>query len=180
MTRISAQEILTMVRKDLNLADSRMKSEETDDDWQSRAANMLSEIAQGSATTLSTLQELELIPCRGKELNPYKDNPTRWIAASSVTDPSTIHLAETKEGITIPNDLGRYIVTSTASKNPALAAFFKLLGVTTADTNELREMVHARHQTYLKGRVSITIFTVVDQLKFLYLTDHSDPHSAEE
>jgi hypothetical protein len=157
-----------------------MKSEETDDDWQSRAANMLSEIAQGSATTLSTLQELELIPCRGKELNPYKDNPTRWIAASSVTDPSTIHLAETKEGITIPNDLGRYIVTSTASKNPALAAFFKLLGVTTADTNELREMVHARHQTYLKGRVSITIFTVVDQLKFLYLTDHSDPHSAEE
>lgn len=32
MTRIGAQEILTMVRKDLNLADSRMKSEETDDD----------------------------------------------------------------------------------------------------------------------------------------------------
>lgn len=180
MPKIRAEEILSMVQNDLNLADSQMKSEETDDDWHTRAANMLSEIAKGSASTLSTLRTLELIPCRGKKLNPYEDNPTFWIAANSVTTPSTICFAETEEGIAIPYDLGLHIMTSTASKNAARAGFLKLLGATTADTNELRHMVYARHQTYLTRRVGTTIPTVFDQLKFLYLTDPSDLRSVAE
>lgn len=175
MPRITAQEILTMVQKDLDSPNSQMKTEECDDewdeDWQTRAATMLLEIARVSAGTLSTLRTLKLIPCEGDR--------TCWISVSSVID-STICFAETEDGIPIPDDLGLRIVTSTALKNSARVQLYKSLGVTFANTNELRNMIYARHQIYLKKGAKVKIFQVVAQLEFIYLTDHANPESVEE
>lgn len=170
MHRISVQEILTMIQEDLDRPDSRMRSEQTDDNWQARAATMLLRVATSRGSALSTLRTFKLIPCRG--------DPTYWISRGSISDPNTICFAETEEGIPIPDDLGLQIVTSKASKIPARVAFLKLLGVTYAKTSEVRDRIYNRHQAYLTLTVSTPICTVVDQLRFLYLADHKDPQNS--
>ena len=171
---IRTRELLSMVQQELSLPDSRMRSEDTDDDWHTKAANMLSKMAL-KQKYLSALRQLEIIPCRG--------SPTDWISQGSVTDPNTICLAESEQGVPVPDDLNLRVITSKASNNPERVAFFKRLGLEFADTSAVRHSILERHQDYLNPHIPNSVpavQVVVDQLKFLCLTQHTDWQQEDE
>jgi hypothetical protein len=165
----STQDLLRMVWQDLSLPDSRMKSEQTDDDWHTRAATMLSEMAS-KQEALHTLRQLELIPCRG--------SPTYWMSVASFR--TKVSLAKSEEGIPVPDDLPLQVITSEACRNPKRVAFFKQLGLEFFDTIALRDWILRRHAYYrnsFMNTYTADVQVLVDQMKFLYLTQHKDPAS---
>lgn len=152
-------EIIARVAADLKRSQSRMKSSSTDDDWHSRAAQLLCQPFQnGCHSSIRKLKELELLPSSEVWKMPPKHESLLPFYYPDV------------DGVAIPADLSLNLINNTAAKNPDRRKLFDYLGVTKASTNTIKSMIFQKHSCISLADRSFSVLKSLDHLKFLYLT----------
>lgn len=160
LTEYTPSEILLAISLDLNRTDSRMKSENMDDDWHTRSANYLSSIFPTGGTMLqSMLGRLSLLPLQDGT----------WIAAQN----KKVFFPEAN-GLKVPPGLGLNIIVSKAAQNIRRRQLLCRLGVQDA------EISFMRRQIFKKGFGPGTIISIVKQLQYLFLTDMHKTNSEDK
>ena len=152
-------EIVEMARRDLAESDppSTLRSQWTDEDWHSRASQLLlSPFEKKWANQIAEVRQLDIIP--------LKDGS--WTRA----DLGDIFYG-TIGGISIPRDLGLRIVDPNATKNERRVDLFNALGVQTADVSMVRSRILAMHHESHERPIDFR--DALWHLVFLYLTHES-------
>ncbi|RYP23520.1 hypothetical protein DL765_001034 [Monosporascus sp. GIB2] len=155
-------ELLERARQDLSREGSRMKSPDTDDDWHSRAAWILSlSFDKNWCSEITKTRRLDLIPlCDGK-----------WVSSQD----GDMFFPETEDKIPIPTDLGLQLVSPEAFRVDDRVDLFKHLGVKFASNQEIRTKIIQKYRT---PRLFGWLFEPsLWHLRFLYLS-HTDDHTA--
>ncbi|RYO82881.1 hypothetical protein DL762_006402 [Monosporascus cannonballus] len=153
-------ELLERVTPDLLRENSRMKSPDTDDDWHSRAAWILSlSFDKNWRSEISETRRLDLIPlCDGK-----------WVSSRD----GDVLFPETEDEIPIPTDLGLQLVSPEAFKVGDRVDLFKHLGVKFVSNQEVRSKIIQKYQS---PKVQYRFESCLWHLRFLYLS-HTDDHT---
>ncbi|KAF3764390.1 hypothetical protein M406DRAFT_330736 [Cryphonectria parasitica EP155] len=115
---------LRMIEQDLRRPGSRMRCEETDEDWHTKTAKLLLRLIEVNTSD----QNLEL---RNMGLIPERTGSSVTWISSNISD--KIYLGETEGGFVIPRSLALRVVEIKSSRNPARVEFFKEMGVCVAD-----------------------------------------------
>lgn len=177
MLKVSVDTLIDMVEQDLGSPYSRMKSMETNEDWHTDAAKMLSYIAgRADPSFLDRLHRLTLLPIR--QPTP---RATSWVASKSLVN--FFFFAKSNAGMCIPEDVYSWVLEPEASKNQARVELFQRLGVSMADKDLVRRMILDRHRVYLEEPPS-TVVTPgrIDRLfsQLYYLCKTQGPVSTGE
>lgn len=165
LSALYMNEIVATVKQDLSLVGpglfgrpmSRMKASETDDDWHSKAASLLSlPFRMKWHDQIQEIKELELIPLHNG----------LWVPAiiGDIYYPSV-------GSIPIPRDLGLRLLHPDAAKNAKRRELFNHLGVILANTRNIRSLVLGRYDR--DDFRHINLDTSSGHLRFLYLTHNS-------
>lgn len=150
-------QILSRVEADLRSSSSRMRSPETDNDWHSRAANVLLYPFKNSSANWSipNVKALTLLPlCNGQ-----------WVK----TGDNTVYFSATIDGIEIPRGLGLWLVDPVAASQPCRKELFLALGAEVASSETIRSLIFNHIVTGPQGD-SFFKDTSIVFLRFLYLT----------
>ncbi|RYP73467.1 hypothetical protein DL771_003639 [Monosporascus sp. 5C6A] len=160
--QILAQDhLLERVKLDLSRESSTMKSPDTDDDWHSRAARILSLSFENNwYNRISETRKLGLIPL----------SDGKWVSPLDCD----VFFPETEDEIPIPTDLGLQLVSPEAFRVDDRVALFKHLGVKFASNQEIRTKII---QKYRCPTFTCTFEPSLGHLRFLYLS-HTDDHTA--
>ncbi|KAL7941030.1 hypothetical protein V8C42DRAFT_335914 [Trichoderma barbatum] len=151
LTEYTASEILLAISSDLNSNDSRMRSNDMDDDWHMRSANYLSSICLSQNNAIhSKLCSLQVLPLQNE----------RWIAAQN----QDVFFPET-HGLDIPPELDLNVIDKKAAQNIHRRQLFSNLGVKEAEISFLRQRILDRRFRTLFASATIK------QLKYMFLTD---------
>lgn len=170
MELIDTKTMVEMVKQDLKSPSSRMKSTDTDENWHSAAAKMLSILADCSDRCLDLLHGLDLLPIRQPP-----SHATSWVSSA---DTVGVLFAQSAAGISIPEDVYPWVLEPKASRNQARVKLFKKLGVSTASDERVREMILKRHQEYLRQSLNPVVTSrqvdfLISQLCYLCKTQSS-------
>ncbi|EHK18343.1 uncharacterized protein TRIVIDRAFT_47475 [Trichoderma virens Gv29-8] len=159
LTEYTASEILLAISLDLGMSDSRMKSEDMDDDWHTRSANYLSYVyLTGDASIRSKLRSLPFLPLQDE----------KWIAAAN----HDVFFSEAGS-LDVPPELDLNIIIPKASQNVHRRQLFSRLGVKEAEVSFLRRLILNR------GTKMKWINSSVKQLKYMFLTDKHKQNSED-
>ncbi|OCL02139.1 hypothetical protein AOQ84DRAFT_424260 [Glonium stellatum] len=153
-------DMVARVRKDLNKSfSSRMKSPSTDEDWHSRAAELLSlPFANDWLKIQTKVMYLPLIPLTSGRWVSIMDQPVYY---------SNIN------GVLVPGDLNLCFVNTGAAENAEREQFFDYLGVQEPSAVHVRDLIMAKYEcTGIPANISLA--TSRNHLTFLYLTAHLD------
>lgn len=158
--------IIQAVRRDLSNPTSVMKSPDTDQDWHSRAAHLIS-------TPFQQRWPYEIGETKGLGLIPLCDG--QWVSAAG----RAIYYPITNDGIAVPRDLSSLqLVQPDAIKIANRKALFTHLGVTHPNVRDIRLAILRRYSQVngsSSGRNGITLEMSSHHIKFLYLTDRERP-----
>ncbi|RYP79019.1 hypothetical protein DL770_006764 [Monosporascus sp. CRB-9-2] len=161
LQNLSQNELLVRVKLDLSNESSRMKSPDTDDDWHSRAAWILSlPFKNNWYSEISETRKLDLIPL----------SSGKWVSSWD----GDVFFPETDDQIPIPTDLGLQLVSPEAFRVGDRVNLFGHLGVKFASNQEIRTKII---QKYRSPRFRCTFELSLGHLRFLYLS-HTDDHTA--
>jgi hypothetical protein len=155
---------IAMVKRDLRGGPkhSRIKSPNTDDDWHTKACNLLNIAWKHTwPNNIRSLKQLDIIPLQDGS----------WVS-SDIGD-----IFYPKYGnIVVPKDLGMRLVDLVAARNDSRCAFFDNLGVHRIDVpvvSDIRERILRQQSTF-----SLTIPSLessVERMRFLFLTQQLYP-----
>lgn len=149
------------IKEDLQSASSKMKSPNTDENWHSRAASLISSIYDRNAGLRIQIKALQLIPL----------SDGRWVNASM-----RWHFPA-QRGAEIPADL-MATVDSIASGNTARKQLFERLGVTGCSRRQILDMIT---DLYSRNGGASDMSSSKAHVKFLYwhndsVNDYLYPH----
>lgn len=142
--------LFQLVSKDTCSSNSRMRSNQTSNEWHSRAAQLLCWLLNDPDFLPHQLKQLQIIPLRDG----------RWSAAL----PKTVYFGTTR-GINIPGPLDMLIVDAVAATNIDRRKLFKRLGVTYAAPHHVRNSILA----YVKSAASLQVSSSVAFLQYFYI-----------
>ncbi|KAF4340028.1 hypothetical protein FBEOM_6067 [Fusarium beomiforme] len=149
---------VSLFEKDLTSGpvQSRMMSPATDNEWHSLAARALmclKDIATGSVQ--DRLKKLEFIPLRNGTWVPPSFGP--------------LYYSHSSRGLTIPDDLGLYLVDLEAVNHPHRRSLFDKFGVTEALVKDVRSLILQKPLPPVGNET--TLAASISHLQFLYLSD---------
>ena len=153
---MSFPNVMARLRHDLKQPDSRskFKSPETNDDWHTKAAELLLQAFEKDRKHVRP-DVIRRLPCI-----PLQNGNWTAITEGAVFFP---HI----DGILIPTDLGLRIVDKNSTTNSTREKLFVKLGVEPASIQDIRALILER---YKKERSSINFETSLKDLHFLYST----------
>jgi hypothetical protein len=152
-----------MVKRDLQAGPehSRIKSPNTDDDWHTRACNLLNMAwRQSWSPSIRSLKQLDIIPLQDGS----------WVS------PDIGDVFYPKYGtVVVPKDLGMRLVDPMATRNETRCGFFDNLGVHRIDVpivSNIRERILSPPTLF--GTIP-SPESSVERMRFLFLTQHLYP-----
>jgi hypothetical protein len=154
---------IAMVKRDLQAGPehSRIKYPNTDDNWHTRASNLLNTAWTNNLSDhIRSLKQLDIIPLQDGS----------WVS-SGIGD-----IFYPKYGnVVVPKDLGMRLVDPMATRNESRCTFFDNLGVHRIDVpvvSNIRESI-LRQPTV--PRMVARLESSVERMRFLFLTQHLYP-----
>ena len=164
---MNIDDAITRVQKDLNQLSSRMRSPETDEDWHSRAAKLLSlPFCKKYLGLIEKVRLLRLLPLASG----------LWV---STNDCSVYHCSVYYphiNGVPVPGDLNLLLVDPRAAANAERKQLFDYLGVQALPAHHVRDLVMTKYKC-TEIPANIDLDTSRNHLIFLYLTAHLDARS---
>jgi hypothetical protein len=152
LKNVSPLAILELLEKDLRSLNSKMHGAETDEDWHSVVANLLSSWMDRNSSLADRLKNLPLIPLRDG----------KWISATL----SPIYIPTTKN-IAIPERLDIRVLQSKAISNIARKNLFARLEVLEANINTVRASIL---RSFASSNNGLLLSNYKAFLDYLYLT----------
>jgi hypothetical protein len=128
---LSTKDLVDRVERDLNSANSNMKSATTDDEWHTQAARLLTSLLPQDRSRIKALELIPIIPLGKME----------WTSATA----GTIYYPDV-DNISIPTDLGMKLLHPKAIRNPARKQLFGDLGVAPALPKLVRQRIFEKYR----------------------------------
>lgn len=157
---MNIEDAIARVQKDLiQLCSSRMRSPETDEDWHSRAAKLLSlPFCKKWSGSIGKVRSLRLLP--------LASGP--WVSTSNIS----VYYPHVN-GVPVPRDLNLHLVDPRAAANAERKQLFDYLGVQAPSACHVRDLIMAKYKcTGIPANIDLS--TSRNHLIFLYLTAHLD------
>lgn len=146
------EDIIDLVRRDLDSQSSIMKSSSTSQHWHIRAASLITSVLEeNSGDNIDIIRKLDLIPLRDGSWTSILAGPIYW--------PSTADAL-------IPSDINARIVQLEATETPQRRQLFASIGVQEAFAVEVRSSV----LNNCRNTKEVTVETCQEWLRFLYMT----------
>lgn len=159
LENLDSKQILHLALLDLRCigGPSRMRSDATDEDWHSRAAQVL--LTARAALPKSSKDEwktVKLIPLtNGNWVTPRSGRPNFYSTCTG--------------GVAIPDGLGYNLVSAAAANNPDRRTLFDELGCRSISTQELRSTIVNKCDHMPRNHASLS--ASIGFLRYLYLSE---------
>ncbi|KAJ6007726.1 hypothetical protein N7540_011702 [Penicillium herquei] len=146
--------VMSLLKKDLERSFSQVKCNNSDEDYQSRMAKLLSRFAKESESIRSELSSLTLLPLKNGSWVSYSSGPVYFPHS---------------DGIAIPPGLGFRILDPIATANEDRKSFFSILGIRELEVSVVQESILKRNMDCTVSRHS-KLGESKKHLEFLYQT----------
>ena len=158
-------DILKRVEADLKSPASKFKSSTTSESWHRRSADLLKLLFRDNPTAKWEIQVLELIPLVTGQ----------WVASHSFFGVAKDIYYPHSAGVSIPIDLGLYLVDPLALGVASRKALFSLLGVRDCNPSHIIRMIIGRYNKWNE----VSLSSSVAHLRYLYWNIPEDQESLD-